>query len=121
MAAMPNKMVFGIGLGFLGGIIALAAMAYSWDGTVNCMPLVGLNMLVAAMFFATAGTFSKVTPVAGNTIVVIAAVCEAMVILSMLYEATFVWVNLILAVIGAACILIGACPTVSGWVDAQRV
>ncbi len=121
MAPMPSKMVFGIGLGFLGGIIALAAMAYSWDGTVDCMPLVGLNMLVAAMFFATAGTFTKVTPVAGNTVVVIAAVCEAMVILAMLYEATFFWVSLVLAVIGAACILIGACPTVSRWVDAQRI
>ncbi len=121
MATMPRKMVFGIGLGMLGGIIALAAMAYSWDGTVDCMPLVGLNMLVATMFFATAGSFTKVTPVAGNTVVIIATVCEAMVILSMLYEATFIEVSLLLAVIGAACILVGACPTVSKWVDAQRI
>ena len=121
MAAMPKKMIFGVGLGFLGGIIALGAMAYAWDGTVDCMPLVGLNMVVALMFFAVGGSFTKTTPVAGSSIAVIAAVCEAMVILSYLYDATFVWINLVLAVIGVACILIGACPTVSHWVDAQRI
>ncbi len=121
MAAMPKKMVFGFALGMLGGIVALIAMAYAWDGTVDCMPIVGLNMLVAAMFFAVAGTFTKNVPVPGNTMVVLAAFCEAMVILSILYDGANIWLNLALAVLGAANILFAACPTVSMWVDAQRV
>lgn len=121
MAAMPKKMIIGSALGFVGGIIALAAMAVAWDGTVDSMPFVGLNMLVCAMFFAVAGAFSKCAPVQGKTVLVLAAVCEATVLLSILYEAADLWMNLILVLLGAACILFGACPTVSRWVDAERI
>lgn len=121
MASMPKKMVFGTTLGVVGGIIALAAMFVAWDGTLDCMPLVGLNMLVTVMFFAVAGAFTKHVPVPGNTVLVLATVCEAAVILSILYDASYLWLNLILAVIGAVNILFAACPTVTGWVDAERV
>lgn len=121
MAAMPKKMVFGTALGLLGGIIALAAMSAAWDGTLDSMTLVGLNMLVAVMFFAVAGSFTRHVPVPGNTVLVLATVCEAVVVLSILYDATYLWLNLILAVIGAVNILFAACPTVTRWVDAERV
>ncbi len=121
MSAIPKKMVFGTALGLIGGIIGIAAVACAWDGTLDSLTLVGLNMLVACMFFAVAGAFTKFTPVQGSTVLVLAAVCEAMVILSMLYEASYVWLNLILAVIGAVNILFAACPTVTSWVDTNRI
>lgn len=121
MSNMPKKMVFGLGLGLLGGILALGGMAYAWDGTTDTMALVGLNMLVSCMFFAVGGCFTKYAPVQGSSIAVLAAVCEAAVILSILYDATYIGLNLILAVIGAALILIGACPNVSAWIDAKRI
>lgn len=121
MATMPKKMVFGAALGLVGGIIALGAMFAAWDGTLDSMPLVGVNMLVAVMFFAVAGAFTKNAPVPGNTVLVLAAVCEAVVVLSILYEASYLWLNLILAVIGAVNILFAACPTVTRWVDAERI
>lgn len=121
MTDTPKKMVFGAALGLIGGIIALGAMAASWDGTLDCMTLVGLNMLVAVMFFAVAGAFTKYTPVQGTTVLVLAAVCEAMVFLSILYEASYIWLNLILAVLGAVNILFAACPGVVSWVDAHRI
>ena len=121
MAAMPKKMIFGVALGLLGGIIALAAMFVAWDGTLDSMTLVGLNMLVTVMFFAVAGTFTRHVPVPGNTVLVLATVCEAAVVVSVLYEATYFWLNLILLVIGAANILIAACPAVTKWVDAERI
>ena len=37
------------------------------------------------------------------------------------YEATFLWVSILLAVIAVCCILIGACPNTSKWVDNNRV
>lgn len=118
---LPKKMAFGAALGFIGGIIGIAAVAASWSGDIDAMPLVGLNMLVACMFFAVAGSFTKFTPVQGSTVLVLAAACEAVVLLSLLYEASYLWLNLVLAVIGAVNILLAACPTVSTWVDAQRV
>ena len=121
MTPVPKKMVFGAALGLIGGIIALCAVAAAWDGTLDSMPLVGLNLLVACMFFAVAGGFTKFTPVQGSTILVLAAVCEAVVILSILYEGSYIWLNLVPAVIGAVNILFAACPTVTTWVDAQRI
>ena len=121
MTPVPKKMVFGAALGLIGGIIAMCAIAAAWDGTLDSMPLVGLNLLVACMFFAVAGGFTKYTPVQGSTILVLAAVCEAVVILSILYEGSYLWLNLVLAAIGVANILIAACPTVTTWVDAQRI
>ena len=108
--ALPNKMKFGIALGLLGGIIALVAMAYSWGGELDDMYPVGLNMLVAVMFFAAAGTFTKYSPVKGDTVLVISALAMAVTVIAAVYEATFLWVSILLAVIAVCCILIGACP-----------
>lgn len=121
MTDTPKKMIVGAALGVLGGIIAIGAVAASWDGTLDCMTLVGMNLLVACMFFAVGGAFTKFTPVQGSTVLVLAAVCEAVVILSILYEASYLWLNLILAVLGAVNIVLAACPGVVSWVDAHRV
>ncbi len=119
--ALPNKMKFGIALGLLGGIIALVAMAYSWGGELDDMYPVGLNMLVAVMFFAAAGTFTKYSPVKGDTVLVISALAMTVTVIAAVYEATFLWVSILLAVIAVCCILIGACPNTSKWVDNNRV
>lgn len=120
MTETPNKMIFGAALGIIGGIIAIGALAASWDGTLDCMTNVGMNMFVAVMFFAVGGAFTKFTPVQGSTVLVLAAVCEAAVILSILYECSYIWLNLILAVLGAVNIVLAACPGVTNWVDAHR-
>lgn len=114
-------MKIGTALGFLGGIIALAAMAASWEGDIDSMYLVGLNMFVAVMFFAVAGTFTRYSPVRGSTVVVIGAVAAAAVIIAALYGATYLWISALLLIIAAVCIMIGACPHVTKWVDSNRV
>ena len=53
MSAIPKKMSVGMGLGLLGGIVAMAALAYSWDGSLDAINNVAFNLLVATMFFAT--------------------------------------------------------------------
>lgn len=121
MAKLPKKMVFGATLGFIGGIIAIAAVAVAWDGTMGSLSLVGLNLLIACMFFAVGGTFTRQTPVQGSTVLVLATVCEAVVFLSILYGGSYLWLNLVLTVIGAVNILFAACPTVTSWIDANRI
>lgn len=120
MAPMPNKMKFGFGLGMLGGVIAIAAMAYSWQGDIDSIYMVGLNMLVAVMFFGAAGTFTNYSPVSGNTALVISGAAFAVTVIAALYEATFIWVSVILALIALCCILVAACPNVTKWVDGNR-
>ncbi len=121
MGAMPKKMIAGTAVGLIGGIVALVAMFYAWNGTLESTTSVGLNMLVAVMFFGVAGCFTKYTPVPGATVLVLSAVCEAFVIIAMLYNSMELWMGAVLAVLGIVNILFAACPTVTKWVDGQRV
>ena len=96
---VPNNMKIGTALGFVGGVIALAAMAASWKADIDSMYLVGINMLVAVMFFAAAGTFTKYSPVCGNTVVVLSGLAGAVTIIAAIYGATELWISIILLVI----------------------
>jgi hypothetical protein len=120
MSAAPKKLSVGMGLGLLGGILAIAAVAYSWDGTFESIVPVGLNLLIATMFFATAGSFAKSAPVAGKSIAIIAAVCVAVTIVSLAYASTFLWLQIILLAIGVVLVAVGACPTVIRYADSKR-
>lgn len=120
MSAMPKKMIAGVAIGFLGGVIAIAAMAQAWDGTLDSTGVVAINMLVAMMFFAVAGGFTSYAPVKGKTLIVLAAINAAFVVASAAYSATFVPVNGLLLILAAVLILCAACPTVTKWVDATR-
>ena len=120
MSTALKKMSIGMGLGLLGGILAIAAVAYSWDGSFQSIVPVGLNLLIATMFFATAGSFAKSAPVAGKSIAIIAAVCVAMTIVSMAYASTFLWLQIILLAIGVVEVLIGACPAVIRYADVNK-
>lgn len=118
---VPNNMKIGTALGFVGGVIALVAMAASWNADIGSMYLVGINMLVAVMFFAAAGTFTKYSPVCGNTVVVLSGLAGAVTIIAAIYGATELWVSVILLVIAVVLVAIAACPHVSKWVDSNRV
>lgn len=121
MNTMPIKMKAGMALGILGGMIALVAMAASWTGDIDSMPLVGVNMLIAVMFFAAAGTFTGYSPVSGNTSVVISALAAAVIIIGMLYASTELWISAIMLIVSVGCILVAACPNVTHWIDSNRV
>ena len=120
MSAIPKKMSVGMGLGLLGGIVAMAALAYSWDGSLDAINNVAFNLLVATMFFATAGAFAKTAPIAGKSIAVIAGVCVAVTLVSMFYGSTFLWVQIFLLAIGVINIAIAACPTVVRYGDSRK-
>lgn len=121
MAAQPNDMKIGTALGMLGGIISIAALGYCWDGGLDGLYGAGLNMLCAVMFFALAGAFTRYSPVAGNSVIGISAVAIASVVIGVLYDATLLWVSILLLVIAIACLLIAACPKTVGWIDGNRV
>ncbi|MDO5861685.1 MAG: hypothetical protein Q4Q58_02675 [Thermoplasmata archaeon] len=121
MSDVPNKMRIGFGLGLLGGVISIVAMSYAWTGVLDDMYTVGLLMLVAVMFFGTAGTFTQYSPVSGNTSLVISAMTLAVVVIAALYDATFIWVSVILAVVALCCILVAACPGTTKWIDGNRI
>lgn len=120
MGAMPKKMVAGAIIAMFGGIVAFAAMANAWDGSLDCVYSVGLNMLVSVAFFAAAGTFMKYSPVQGSTMIVLSALTIAFTIIALVYGAMAIWMGFLLIALGAAAVLCAACPTVTSWVDSNR-
>lgn len=121
MAVQPNYMKVGVALGMFGGVVSMIALAYSWIGDLDGLYGAGLNMLCAAMFFAVAGAFTNHSPVPGNTLIALCAVAIAAAVVSMLYDATLLWVDALLVIIGAVCLLIAAHPGTTNWVDANRI
>lgn len=121
MAVQPNYMKIGVALGMLGGVISMVALAYSWGGDLDGLYGAGLNMLCAAMFFAVAGAFTRHSPVPGNTLIALCAVAIAAAVVSMLYDATLLWIDGFLVILGAVCLLIAAHPGTTSWVDANRI
>lgn len=120
MTATPKTMALAMGLGFIGAIGALVAMAYAWKGTVDSASLVGLDMLVALIFFAVAGCFSSQTPVKSDTVVVISALAIAFVIVATMYGAMPIWAGFVFFAIGAICIVCGCLPSTKNYIDTKK-
>lgn len=120
MSAQPKKMIAGMAIGLVGAIIAFAAMAYSWDGNLDNIYSVALNMLVAMMFFTIAGGFSKQTPVMGKTLIVLAALNVAFSIVALVYSSTFIEIEVVLIILAVVEVLCAACPKVTKWIDTTR-
>lgn len=120
MAKMPGKMKIGMGLGLLGGIIGIATSAVAWESTVASMTAVGLNLLVAVMFFAAAGFFQKDAPVAGATGAVLAGIAAASAVACLIVGAIGPVLGAIEIIIAVGLILIASCPTVKGYIDGVR-
>ncbi len=121
MNAMPNTMKLGMALAFVGAIVAFAAMAMAWDGTTDCAALVGIDMAVAMIFFATAGCFSAYSPVKGSTVVVLSALTIAFSVIATFYGGMEIYVGILLVILGAICVFCGNLSSTKDYVDANRV
>ncbi|MBR4685604.1 MAG: hypothetical protein IKP04_03665 [Candidatus Methanomethylophilaceae archaeon] len=121
MSAMPNTMKIGMGVAFVGAIIAFASMAYAWDGTVECTPCVGINMVVSMVFFAVAGCFSSYSPVKGSTVIVLSALTVAFTVIAAIYGAMMPILAIILVILGILCVAIGSMGSTKNYVDTNRV
>jgi len=120
MANMPGKMKIGMGLGLIGGILGIATSAIAWESTIDSMTAVGLNLLVAVMFFASAGFFQKNAPVAGTTGAVLAGIATASAFVCLVMGIMGTGLAIVEIIIGILLILIAACPTVKRYVDGVR-
>ncbi|AMK13167.1 hypothetical protein AUP07_0107 [methanogenic archaeon mixed culture ISO4-G1] len=121
MSAMPSTMKLGMAIAFLGAIVAFASMAFAWDGTVECAPLVGINMASAMMFFAVAGCFSTYSPVKASTIVALSAVAIAMALLAGIFSAMMPVICVFLVILGVVCLMCGNLPSTKDFVETNRV
>ena len=97
-------MKLGMGIAFLGAIVAFACMAWIWDGLVESAPLICLDMAVAMIFFAVAGCFSTYSPVKASTVVVLSALTIAFSIVATIFGAMDPIWCVLLVIFGIICI-----------------
>ena len=121
MSAMPSTMKLGMAIAFIGAIASFVSMALAWDGTVECAPLVGINMASAMMFFAVAGCFSTYSPVKASTIIALSAVAIAMVIIAGIFSTMNPVLCVFLVILGVACLMCGNLPSTKDFVETNRV
>lgn len=121
MTETPIVMKVGMAVAFVGAIIAFVAMAQAWNGTVDSLGYVGVDMAVSMMFFATAGSLSTYSPVKGSTVVLLAAIAIAFSIVAAIYGAMDPFCTVVLVILGAVCVFIGNLPITKEYVDANRV
>jgi len=117
---MPQKMVVGAAAGFAGALFTMILLATSWDGTLDAVYVMGLDMLVAVSFFAVAGTFMKYSPVQGSTMPILSALAIAFSLIAAMYGAVEIWQGIVLVILGIVALLCAACPAVTSWVDVNR-
>lgn len=117
MVAMPGKMKIGMCLGLVGGIIGIATSAAAWESSIDSMTAVGLNLLVATMFFASAGFFQKNAPVAAPTGAVLAGIAAASAVVCLIMGIMGTGFAIVEIIIAIGLILVASCPAVKGYVD----
>lgn len=120
MANMPLETKIGFAAALLGGVIAIALMAAAWDSSADSLPMVGLNMLLAVMFFATAGTFTKYSPVPSDTALVLSILCLIVAAVGGFLESGTLWILAVEFIIAIFCVLVAMCPKFASWTDSNR-
>jgi len=121
MNATPNIMKLGMGLAFIGAIIAFVAMAYAWDGNLATAPIIGVDMGVAMIFFAVAGCFSTYSPVKAPTITVLAALAVAFSVIAAIFGGMNFFLAIVLAILGALCVFCSTSESTKDYVETNRV
>jgi len=121
MSEQPKTMKLGMGVAFIGAIIAFATMASAWDGSVDSAPLVGLDMAVAMIFFAVGGCFSTYSPVKGSTVLVLSGLTVAFSIIAAIYGAMAPAIAVILVIIGILCMVVANMPSTKDYVENARI
>jgi len=114
-------MKVGMGLAFITAILALVLMAYVWKGSPESAARVGLDMLVATMFFALAGCFSSHSPVKTNTIIVLSGLTVAFVIIAAIFAAMSPGTAVFFVIMGIICGVIGNMGCTRNYVEQNRV
>lgn len=118
----PKIVKYGFGFGILGGLIAIVASINTLNLDVSSsITYVGLNLLVAALFFGVGGAFVSGGSGSWSGVTIMAALTTGVAIVVSLYGSIDLWVGLILAIIGVFTILAAASPKTGRWIKVDRM
>lgn len=109
--AFPGSMKCGLAAGILGGLVSFFAMAYTFKPDMeDAIISMGLLLLIAVMFFAIAGGFSKTSQWTQNVLLgfcLLTIGVSAAVLLIGYVPQWFSAIEIVLAVLATACAYLG--------------
>ncbi|MDR3074952.1 MAG: hypothetical protein LBU30_02790 [Candidatus Methanoplasma sp.] len=121
METMPRNAKIGSALGFLGGIISMICLALLFKPEDTAIVDMGVYMLIAVMFFALAGGFSRSgqwlwSVLLFMTFMTIAAVCCAVI-----FGAIDLHAAIVLVVVGVLIVASLSMPSAKTWANRMRI
>ncbi|MBP6021235.1 MAG: hypothetical protein KA502_01425 [Candidatus Methanomethylophilaceae archaeon] len=119
MSDMIKSVGIGCAVALLGGIVAIACMAMTFELTGNAMAMISFYLLIAALFFASAGAYTKNSQWDTKVTLLIAFLNLAVIILAALYGSISTNIALVLGVFGLLMVIIPSFPSVKVWLDSK--
>lgn len=116
----PGAIRFGSAFGFIGGLICIFCMAFFFEAKNSALTDMGAYMLLAIMFFALAGGFSKGGQWTWSVLLLMAFLTISAAGCSAVFGAVELYAAAILIVLGALAVLCLAMPQSKIWADRMR-
>lgn len=120
MEAIPRNVKMGSVFGFLGGIVAIALMAFYFSPDESALVNMGAYMLIAVMFFALAGGLSRSGQWSWDTLVLMSFVTMGVIGATMVFDAVDLDAGLVLILINVLIIINQMMPSAKTWANRMR-
>jgi hypothetical protein len=122
MSERPVNVIAGSAVAVLGGIVSIAAMAWGFDPYAdNALLRVGLLLLIAALFFASAGFMYPNGKSNWASLMFITVANAAIILCDLFYGSINEWFGAILFVMAVAVAILAAPKSTGRWMQIDRV
>ena len=117
----PKIVKVGFGLGILGGILAIAASVFTYDGGNESVINVGLCFVLMVFFFALGGGFARNGSGTWGVLTGMSAITAGICIAMTLYGSINVWLGSVMTVIALLMIVVALNRDTARWIKTDRL
>lgn len=121
METLPRNAKIGCALGFIGGIIGIACLAFYFEPEESTITTMGVYMLISLMFFALAGGFTRSGQWSWDVLLMMTFLTIGVVCAAFIFNVIDLYVLVVLVLIGALIALNLSMPAAKTWVNRIRV
>ncbi|MCL1979027.1 MAG: hypothetical protein FWG60_02580 [Methanomassiliicoccaceae archaeon] len=120
METVPGNVKIGSALGFIGGVVCIISMALFFEAEESAVLDMGVYMLIAVMFFALAGGFTKNGPWSWEVLLLMTFLTIGIVVSSAVLGAVDPYAGAILVLIGILIVIGLSMRSSKTWANRMR-